>query len=143
MRERLGASEAEIERVDDDDSSARGSGATAASAAGGNKEQRKRAISKAVENSESEEDDDDDDDNDDHDDDNDDDEDGDEEEEEEDGGESRAGALKTKQGKTAGRGKDVAKQPAKRTTAMIIEDGDLAAPDMVEDLGAWSDDEEW
>ncbi|CAM9691183.1 unnamed protein product [Ectocarpus sp. 12 AP-2014] len=110
MRERLGASEAEVERVVDDDNATPASRATAAVAvkgkSSGNKKTKKQkgnAVQGHVDDTE------------------------------DDDGDDRS---ITSKGKRSSGGGGKAKPPSAAEVA-----GDISAPDLVEDLGAWSDTE--
>lgn len=139
MRQRLGASEAEIERMDDESTAVIGSG-SAVSAPGSTKDREKLGSAKKAKTNQSESESDDvdrsaDDDSDDDDNDGDDGDDGDAQ---------NTRFVSSNKRPRGNESKGVAtKKPAKGNAVMVVEDGDAAAPDVVEDLGAWSDDEEW
>ncbi|CAM9742989.1 unnamed protein product [Ectocarpus fasciculatus] len=112
MRERLGASEAEVERVVDDDNTPPTSKAIAAGTAKGKLSETKKAKKQKGNAVQDHDDDTEDDDSDDD------------------------GSSTSKHKRSSGGGGGKAKSPSAAGAA-----GDISAPDLVEDLGAWSDTE--
>lgn len=129
MRERLGASEAEVERIDDDATNIAGGLALPQGKAHTKKIQALVARSNANDQTDSESEN--------------------ASQSNDSGGDDSAdgetGLGSTGQNKP-GKGKMGVLSPATRGDRNGLAEefeGDIAAPDMVEDLGTWSDDEEW